>query len=127
MFIAGESSGDMRAAGLARALKKLESSLRLTGVGGPYMRQAGVECFNDITQLAVIGIVEVIKNFDRIKKVFDQILERIDATKPDALVLVDYPHMDLLEEQMEALLRLAAPLFHLVLVVLEAAPVLRRK
>ena len=42
MIVAGEASGDMRAAGLARALKTLDPSLRLSGIGGEYMRRAGV-------------------------------------------------------------------------------------
>jgi len=95
MIIAGEASGDMRAAGLARALKELNPQLRLTGIGGNYMRQAGVECFMDITQLAVIGIAEVVKNLSRIKKVFDQTIKQIDATHPDCVVLVDYPGFNL--------------------------------
>jgi lipid-A-disaccharide synthase len=85
----------MRAAGLARALKELAPSLRLSGIGGAYMRQAGVECFTDITELAVIGIAEVVKNLSRIKKVFDQALEKIDTTHPDCVVLVDYPGFNL--------------------------------
>ena len=95
MIVAGEASGDMRAAGLARALKKLDPNLRLSGIGGEYMRQAGVECFTDITELAVIGIAEVIKNFSRIKKVFDQTLKEIDTTHPDCIILVDYPGFNL--------------------------------
>ena len=95
MIVAGEASGDMRAAGLARALKELDPTLRLSGIGGEHMRQAGVECFGDITQLAVIGIAEVVKNLSRIKKVFDQILKQIDTTHPDAVILVDYPGFNL--------------------------------
>ncbi|MBF0511990.1 MAG: lipid-A-disaccharide synthase, partial [Candidatus Omnitrophica bacterium] len=95
MIIAGEASGDMRAAGLARSLKKLDPTLKLTGIGGPYMRDAGVECFTDITQLAVIGIVEVLKNLGRIKRVFDQTLEKMDANPPNTVVLVDYPGFNL--------------------------------
>ncbi len=95
MIVAGEASGDMRAAGLARALKELDPTLRLSGIGGEHMRQAGVECFTDITELAVIGIVEVIKNLDRIKKVFDQTLKQIDSNPPDAVILVDYPGFNL--------------------------------
>jgi len=95
MIIAGEASGDMRAAGLARALKQLDSSVRLSGIGGTHMRDAGVECFTDITELAVIGIAEVIKNLRRIKKVFDQALQQIDTTRPDAVILVDYPGFNL--------------------------------
>ena len=85
----------MRAAGLARALKELNPALRLNGIGGEHMRQAGVECFMDITELAVIGIAEVVKNFSRIKKVFDQTLKQIDTTHPDAVILVDYPGFNL--------------------------------
>jgi len=95
MIVAGEASGDMRAAGLARALKQLAPSVRLSGVGGTHMKNAGVECFSDITTLAVIGIAEVIKNLGRIKKVFDQILKQIDTTHPDAVILVDYPGFNL--------------------------------
>jgi len=95
MIIAGEASGDMRASGLARALKELDPAIRLSGIGGQYMRQAGVECFTDITELAVIGIAEVLKNLSRIKKVFDQTLKQIDTTQPDCVVLVDYPGFNL--------------------------------
>jgi len=95
IIVAGEASGDMRAAGLARALKELDPSLKLTGIGGGYMREAGVECFTDITELAVIGIAEVVKNFGRIKKVFDQTLRQIDITRPDLVILVDYPGFNL--------------------------------
>ena len=95
MIVAGEASGDMRAAGLARALKTLDPSLRLSGIGGEYMRRAGVECFTDITELAVIGIAEVVKNLSRIKKVFDQTLKQIDTTHPDCVILVDYPGFNL--------------------------------
>jgi lipid-A-disaccharide synthase len=95
MIIAGEASGDMRAAGLARALKELNPSLKLTGIGGVHMRQSGVECFADITELAVIGIAEVVRNLGRIKKVFDQTLRQIDSTRPDCVILVDYPGFNL--------------------------------
>jgi lipid-A-disaccharide synthase len=59
------------------------------------MRQAGVKCFTDITELAVIGIAEVVKNLSRIKKVFNQTLKEIDTTRPDAIILVDYPGFNL--------------------------------
>jgi len=95
MIVAGEASGDMRAAGLARALKELIPDLRLSGIGGKYMRQAGVDCFTDITELAVIGIAEVVKNLSRIKKVFDQTLKQIDNEPPDCVILVDYPGFNL--------------------------------
>ncbi|MBL8012891.1 MAG: lipid-A-disaccharide synthase [Candidatus Omnitrophica bacterium] len=95
MIIAGEVSGDMRAAEVARAIKELSPSVRMTGVGGQCMKDAGVQCFANITELAVIGFVEVIKNYGRIKKVFDQILSQVDRNRPDAVMLVDYPGFNL--------------------------------
>ncbi len=95
MVIAGEASGDMRAAGLVAALKTADPSLRFSGIGGEFMRAQGVKLFEDITALAVIGIVEVIKNFGRIKKVFEHTLKEIDKQKPDAIILVDYPGFNL--------------------------------
>ena len=95
IIISGEASGDMRAAGLARAIKELDPSIKLSGIGGEHMRAASVECFADITELAVIGIVEVLKNFNRIKRVFEQTLQHIDNTRPDAVILVDYPGFNL--------------------------------
>ncbi len=95
IIVAGEVSGDMRAAELVRALTSLSSDIQFSGVGGDCMKKAGVELFEHITSLAVIGIAEVIKNLGRIKKVFDHTLAEIEARKPDAVVLVDYPGFNL--------------------------------
>ncbi len=95
MIVAGEASGDMHAAQVVEALHASLPSLRFTGVGGERMAKAGVSLFANITELAVIGFVEVIKNYGRIKKVFNQVLAEVDRSKPDAVILVDYPGFNL--------------------------------
>ncbi|MBI3602132.1 MAG: lipid-A-disaccharide synthase [Candidatus Omnitrophica bacterium] len=95
IIIAGEASGDTRAGKLVNAIKALSSEITFSGVGGDCMQEAGVELFDNITSLAVIGIAEVLKNLGRIKKVFDRILSEVDKQKPDAVVLVDYPGFNL--------------------------------
>ncbi len=95
MIVAGEVSGDMRAAELVEALHAIDPSLRFNGVGGDHMRKAGVEPFADITELAVIGFVEVAKHYGRIRKVFYQVLNEVDRTRPSAVILVDYPGFNL--------------------------------
>ena len=102
MIIAGEASGDMRAAGLVRALQQKGTPygvpffpIRFSGVGGTHMAKYGVELFASIDDLAVIGISDVIKNLGRIKEIFDRVLKRIDAQRPDAVLLVDYPGFNL--------------------------------
>lgn len=95
IIIAGEASGDMRAAGLVEAIKVLSADVEFSGVGGDCMQRAGVKLFDHITSLAVIGIAEVVKNLGRIRGVFQHILKEVDGQKPDAVILVDYPGFNL--------------------------------
>lgn len=95
MIIAGEASGDMRGAELVRAIHVTRPDIRFSGIGGTCMKEAGVHLFENITSLAVIGIVEVIKNLSVIKKVFDHTLRQLDNDTPDAVILVDYPGFNL--------------------------------
>jgi lipid-A-disaccharide synthase len=95
IIVAGEVSGDMRAAELVNAIKILSPDITFSGVGGDCMQRAGVVLFENITSLAVIGIAEVVKNLGRIKKVFDHTLKEINTQKPDAVILVDYPGFNL--------------------------------
>jgi lipid-A-disaccharide synthase len=59
-------------------------------MGGIGMRQAGVELVVDATSLAVVGIVEVLANYRRIKQVLEQVKREIHHKPPDLLILIDY-------------------------------------
>ncbi len=95
MILAGEISGDMHAAGLVHALRKAEPSLTFYGIGGPSMRGAGVETYYDVKDLAVMGIVEVLKRIFFFRKVFRHMEEVAREKRPDAVILVDYPGFNL--------------------------------
>ena len=95
LIVAGEPSGDLHAAGLVLSLKQLDSELIFSGLGGEKMRASGVELYYDLTSLAVIGIFEVLKNIIKFKKIFNDLLSRIDKNKPDLAILVDYPGFNL--------------------------------
>jgi lipid-A-disaccharide synthase len=107
MLIAGEASGDTLAAELVSALsaKALETDSKPTsdlqplrtglaprffGAGGPRMQAAGVELAFDLTQHSVIGISDVLKNYAKFKRLFDQLLKLAIERKPDVIVGVDY-------------------------------------
>jgi len=62
LFVAGEASGDLHAAGVARALTARGAPFRLMGIGGDEMRAAGVELIEHAERLAVMGFVEVLKH-----------------------------------------------------------------
>ena len=95
IIVAGEASGDVHAAHLVDELKKLDSSLTFSGVGGPRLRSSGVELYKDISSLAVVGFVEVIRHYKAIRGIFDLVLRKIDEAKPRAVILVDYPGFNL--------------------------------
>ncbi len=95
VIVAGETSGDMHAAHLVDAIKKIDPSVRFSGLGGPQMKECGVDIYFDLTQIAVVGFFEVLKHYSEFKKVFDDILKKIKETKPDAVILVDYPGFNL--------------------------------
>ena len=65
VFVAGEVSGDLHAAGVARALAARGAPYRLVGIGGDRMREAGVELLEHSAHLAVMGFVEVIGTLRR--------------------------------------------------------------
>jgi len=95
MILAGEISGDMHAAGLVRALRQTDPSLTFFGFGGPLMREAGVETHYDVKDLAVMGIVEVLKRIFFFRKVFRHMERMARERRPDAVILIDYPGFNL--------------------------------
>ena len=96
MLIAGEASGDLLAAELVSALlaasKRTEDGRvpQFFGAGGPRMAAAGVELAFDLTQHSVIGISDVLKNYLKFRRLFNQLLALAIERKPDAIIGVDY-------------------------------------
>jgi lipid-A-disaccharide synthase len=95
MMVAGEVSGDMHAAGVIRQLRIRNLKLKIFGMGGPQMVEAGMDVREDLTRQALIGFWEVVKHYPWIKKRFDQCVLWLEREKPDLLFLVDYPGFNL--------------------------------
>lgn len=95
VVITGEASGDAHAARMISELKQLRPDINVRGIGGDNMRAAGAEIMVDFSELAVMGLVEVLKRYRHIKNIFNQLLAELKANKPDLLVLVDYPGFNL--------------------------------
>jgi lipid-A-disaccharide synthase len=88
-LVAAESSGDALGADLARALKESDPSLDLMGVGGPLMAEEGIVSKADISGLAVLGFVEGVLAYGRVKRAVAATVQAILAAKPDVVVLID--------------------------------------
>jgi lipid-A-disaccharide synthase len=95
MISVGEASGDLHGASVAAALKLAQPEIKLFGMGGDMMRNAGVEIVYDIADLGVIGLVEVIKNLPRLFRLRNSLAELMAKERPDALVIIDYPDFNL--------------------------------
>jgi lipid-A-disaccharide synthase len=91
LFVAGEASGDLHAAGVAAALRALRPDLTLAGVGGHHMRQAGVELVEDTSKMAVMGFVEVLRHVPAHYALLRRLRARLRGGRVALLVLVDYP------------------------------------
>jgi lipid-A-disaccharide synthase len=91
MVSCGEPSGDVYAAALARAMREREPALDVFGFGGPACRAAGVRLVGDYTGLAVTGLTEVVRVLPATFAMLRRLADAAAETRPDALVLVDYP------------------------------------
>lgn len=91
MFSAGETSGDMHGANLAKAIKEISPDAYLFGFGGPQMERAGVKLYKNMLDYSVMGFWEVLVNLRRMFKLKDALVEVMKREQPDILVLIDYP------------------------------------
>ena len=91
LFVAGEASGDLHAAGVARELGARNSPYRLVGIGGDAMRDAGVDLIEHVEQLAVMGFVEVLRHVPKHWALLRQLKQRIRSGNTALVILIDYP------------------------------------
>ncbi|MBQ5624330.1 MAG: lipid-A-disaccharide synthase [Phascolarctobacterium sp.] len=91
LISAGEASGDIHAAAVTAAIKKIDSSAEVFGMGGDALRNAGGEVLFDIKDHGVMGFVEVLKKLPDLFKLRDDFEKVMDERKPDCLITVDYP------------------------------------
>ena len=95
VVIAGEDSGDLHGSHLMREIKNSSSNFEFHGIGGDQMIGEGLKPIEHIKNLNVIGIVEVLKHYPRIKKIFNNTLSFIKKTRPEKVILIDYPGFNL--------------------------------
>lgn len=91
----GEASGDMHAADLVRALQRQQPSVELFGMGGPLMRDAGVDLLFNPTSMSTVGFVEALRSVHVLRRVLDRIADAIEERRPDVIVCVDFPGFNL--------------------------------
>lgn len=92
---AGEASGDRLGAGLARALRARRPDVELVGMGGDEMAEAGVRILQHASEVAVMGIVEVVRHLPALRRVMSKLEQAITREAPDLFVPIDFPDFNL--------------------------------
>ncbi|MBN1913098.1 MAG: lipid-A-disaccharide synthase [Candidatus Omnitrophica bacterium] len=95
LIVSGEASGDLHASELVSAIKETDPEIAFFGLGGDRSKEAGVNLYHNMVELAVVGFWEVLKNLKKIRRVFDGLLQETDKVKPDLAILIDYPGFNL--------------------------------
>jgi lipid-A-disaccharide synthase len=98
-LVAGEASGDLLGAGLIEALRARFPDAAFAGIGGPRMRQAGLDAWWDCGELAVMGLIEVLKHLPRLLRLRRALVRRLLAWQPDVFIGIDAPDFNLSVEK----------------------------
>ena len=91
LFVAGETSGDLHAANVARELLATNAGFTLRGIGGDLMEAAGVRLDEHIRDFAVLGLIEVLRHVPKHWKALGDLRARILSGRVALVILVDYP------------------------------------
>jgi lipid-A-disaccharide synthase len=95
MLSAGETSGDLHGSTLCRALRDLDPSLRLFGMGGARMAAAGMEVIADPTAHAVVGTSEAVGRVPGLYRAYRALVRRLREDRPRVLVVIDFPEFNM--------------------------------
>ena len=90
-IVAGESSGDQLGAAIIDCLRQRLPSIEISGMAGPRMKSAGCAPVANMDELAVMGLVEVLKKYRQLRHLRDRICDHYIQSRPDVFVGIDVP------------------------------------
>lgn len=95
-LVAGEPSGDRLGAALMAGLKKAAGGQVLfEGVGGPLMEAEGLNSLFPMSEISIIGLVEILREYPALRARIRQTADAVVASHPDVLVTIDIPEFSL--------------------------------
>jgi lipid-A-disaccharide synthase len=95
LIVAGEASADLHAARVLRELLRLRPGVRAFGVGGPRLREAGLQALARAEEISVMGVAEVLPRLPRILSILRTLKRAAAERRPRAALLVDLPDFNL--------------------------------
>ncbi|WP_209596196.1 lipid-A-disaccharide synthase [Ruegeria sp. HKCCSP351] len=94
-LVAGEPSGDRLGGALMEGLKTLIPDIEFDGVGGPLMAAQGLTSRFPMSELSVMGLIEVLPKFFHLKRRISETAQAVLDTQPDVLITIDSPDFSL--------------------------------
>ena len=102
-LVAGEASGDLLGAGLINAILERHPDAQFEGVAGPAMQAAGCAVWHNAEELAVMGLIEPLRELPRLLRLRRELIQRWTDNPPDVFVGIDAPDFNLgLEKKLRA-------------------------
>ena len=95
LVVAGEASGDLHGSHLVKAIRDSHPDVVFWGIGGNNMAQAGVKILVSSSDMAVVGLTEVLHKLHTIVKAANKMKSALKNLHPDLLILIDYPEFNL--------------------------------
>ncbi len=95
LIVAAEASSALYGQRLLEIFKEQSEDIECFGIGSRAMEELGFQCLGRSEELAVVGLVEVLKHFGQIRETFNGILERCEKNPPKCALLLDYPDFNL--------------------------------
>jgi lipid-A-disaccharide synthase len=95
LIVAGEESGDIHAGNLLAEMRLRRPDLNAFGIGGERLAENGAACLATTDELAHMGLIEVIRELPRIRRIMNRLVEESAHRRPGLAVLVDSPDFNL--------------------------------
>lgn len=112
VIVVGEASGDTLGAAVLQELEHRYSQVEAVGIGGPLMLSSGFDSWYAMSELSVMGYVEVFRKLPRLLRLRSSLIKKITEYKPDLLIGVDAPDFNLYLER--RVRNAGIPVMHLV-------------
>jgi len=112
VLVVGEASGDLLGSALIEELNQRFSEVEFVGIGGPLMIAQGFDAWYRMSELSVMGYVEVIKKLPKLICIRSSLIRRILRYQPDLVVGIDAPDFNLFLER--SVRKSGIPVVHLV-------------
>jgi len=95
LIVAGEASADLHGSNLVKAMKHLDPGIKFRGIGGKKMERAGVKLLFSSSDMAVVGLTEVLSRLHTIVRASRKLKSILKDKRPDLLILIDYPDFNI--------------------------------